>query len=151
MISSNIFNNYFVNITKSLNIPAWNPENSWNNTDLDKILETFESHPSFRDIKDVTSDTKFRYHGKRAKLLWNLIKNKATSGNILTKTLKTIARYICVALTDCINLAILNGVSPDELKLAGVATLYKKSDPEDKLPTDKRLIITIESLWKNII
>ena len=30
---ANIFNNYFVNITKSLNIPAWNPENSQNNTD----------------------------------------------------------------------------------------------------------------------
>ena len=37
---ANIFNNYFVNITKSLNIPARNPENSRNNTDLEKILET---------------------------------------------------------------------------------------------------------------
>ena len=47
---ANIFNNYFVNITKSLNIPAWNPENSRNDTDLEKILETFESHPSIRHI-----------------------------------------------------------------------------------------------------
>ena len=48
---ANIFNNYFVNITKSLNIPAWNPENSRNNTDLEKILETFESHPSVKVYK----------------------------------------------------------------------------------------------------
>ena len=38
---ANNFNNYLVNITKSLNIPAWNPENSRSNTDLEKILETF--------------------------------------------------------------------------------------------------------------
>ena len=43
---ANIFNSFLVNIVKSLNIPAWNPENSRNNTDLKKILETFESHPS---------------------------------------------------------------------------------------------------------
>ena len=39
---------------------------------------------------------------------------------------------ICVLLTDCINSAILNVVFPDELKLADVTPLYKKSDPEDK-------------------
>ena len=39
---------------------------------------------------------------------------------------------ICVLLTDCINSAILNVVFPDELKLAYVTPLYKKSDPEDK-------------------
>ena len=38
---ANNFNNHLVNITKSLNIPAWNPENSRSNTDLEKILETF--------------------------------------------------------------------------------------------------------------
>ena len=53
-----------------------------------------------------------------------LNKNKATSGNIPTKTLKTIAQDICVPLTDCINSAILNGVLPDELKLADGTPLY---------------------------
>ena len=55
---ANVFNNYFVNITKSLNIPAWNPENSRNNTDLEKTLEKFKSHPNVRHIKEVTPDTK---------------------------------------------------------------------------------------------
>ena len=59
-----------------------------------------------------------------------LNKNKATSGNIPTKTLKTIARDICVSLTPCINSAIFNGVFSDELKLAELAPLYKKGDPE---------------------
>ena len=57
----NIFNNYFLNIAKSLNAPAQNPENSRNNTDLEKILEAFESHPSVRHIKGVTFDTKFSF------------------------------------------------------------------------------------------
>ena len=42
-----------------------------------------------------------------------LNKNKATSRNIPTKILKTIARDICVPLTDCINSVILNGVFPN--------------------------------------
>ena len=41
-----------------------------------------------------------------------LNKNKANSGNIPTKTLKTIARDICIPVTTCINSAILNGVFP---------------------------------------
>ena len=61
-----------------------------------------------------------------------LNKSKATSGNIPTKTLKTITRDICVPLTDCINSVILHGVFCDELKLADVTPLYKKSDSEDK-------------------
>ena len=99
---------YFISITKSLNISAWNPENSWDNTDLEKFLETFESHPSVRHIKEVTSDLwpltsdlNMYYHGKHTKLN----KNKATSGNIPTKTLKTIAQDIYIPLTDVYKLS----------------------------------------------
>ena len=147
-IIANFFNTYFVNITKSLNILAWNPENSRNNTDLEKISETFESYASVRHIKEVTSDTKFSFQyvlpWETHQTIMELLKNKATSGNILTKTLKAIARDICVPLTDCINSAILNGVFPDELKLADVTHLYKKSDPEDK--TNYRPISVLPSL-----
>ena len=105
---ANIFNNYFLNSTKSLNIPAWNPENSRNNADLEKTLETFESHPNDRYIKEVTSDTKLSFQHvlpwETYQTIMELNKNKATSGNIPTKTLKTIARDICVPLTDCITL-----------------------------------------------
>ena len=36
---ANIFNNYFANITESLDIPAWNPDNSRNNTALERERE----------------------------------------------------------------------------------------------------------------
>ena len=91
-IIANIFNDYFVNITKSLNIPAWNSENSRNNTDLEKILETFESHLSVRHIKEVTSDTKFSFQDvfswETYQTIMELNKNKAISGNIPTKSSK---------------------------------------------------------------
>ena len=48
---ANIFFNHFVNITKSLDFPAWNPENYQYNTVLEKILETFKSHLSIRHIR----------------------------------------------------------------------------------------------------
>ena len=90
-------------------------------------METFESHPSVRHIKEVTFDTKFSFQHllpwEAYQTITELNKNKAASGNILAKTLKTIARDICVPLTDYINPAILNGVFPDELKLADVTPL----------------------------
>ena len=67
-----------------------------------------------------------------------LNKNKATSGNIPTKSLKKIVRDTCVPLTDCMNSAILNGVFPYELKEEGDATpLYKNSNLVIKYITDQ--------------
>ena len=60
-----------------------------------------------------------------------LNKNKLTSGNIPTKTLKTSERDICIPLTDCINSFILNGVFPNKSKLAEVIALHKKSNPNE--------------------
>ena len=113
-------------------------------------METFESHPSVRHIKERTSDTKFSFQHvlpwETYQTIIELNKNKATSGNIPIKALKTITRDICVPLADCINLAILNGVFPDELKLADATPLYKKSDPEDK--TNYRPISVLPSQSK---
>ena len=91
-------------------------------------METFESHPSVRHIRqEATSDTKFSFRHvlpwETYQTIMELNKNKAASGNIPVKTLKMIARDICVPLTDCINSAILNGVFPDELKLADATPL----------------------------
>ena len=92
----------------------------------------FESHSSARHIKEVTSDSKFSFQHILAwetyQTIMGINKNKGTSGNIPTKTSKTIARDICVPLTDFINSAILNGVFSVELKLADATPLYKKSN-----------------------
>ena len=99
-------------------------------------METVEIHPSVRRIKKVTSDTKFSFQDvlplETYQTIMELNRRKVTRGNIPTKTLKTNVWDICVPLTDRINSAILNGVFPDELKLADVTPLYKKRYPEDK-------------------
>ena len=95
-------------------------------------METFESHPSVRHIKEVTYDTNVSFQHilpwETYQTIVELNKSKATRGNIPTKALETIARDICIARTDYINSAILNGVFPNKLKLA---LLYKKSNTED--------------------
>ena len=78
--------------------------------------------------------------------IMELNNNKATSGNISTKTLKTIVRDTCVPLTDCINFQILNSVFPNKLKLADVTPLHKKSDLNDKTNCRPISVITIQSL-----
>ena len=125
---ANIFNNYFVDITNSLNISAWNSGNSPNDTNSEKILETLESHRRVRHTIEVTSNTKFSFQHvlpwETYQTIMELNKNKATSGNIPTKTLKTIARDISVSLIDGINSAILNDVFPDEIHLCRFHSRY---------------------------
>ena len=43
---ANTFNEYFVNITKTLNIPEWKPQKGLAFQNLDIILDTFSRHPS---------------------------------------------------------------------------------------------------------
>ena len=99
-IIPNNFNTYFVNIAKLLNIPVSNAEKSRNNTDLKKLLETFESHSSFRYMERVTFDTKFSFQhplpSETFQTIMELNKNNETSGNIPVKTLKTTAQYIYI-------------------------------------------------------
>ena len=91
-------NNYFVDITNSLNISAWNSENSPNDTNSEKILKTLKSHRRVRHTIEVTSDTNFSFQHvlpwETYQTIMELNKNKARSGNIPTKTLKTIPRDI---------------------------------------------------------
>ena len=79
----------------------------------------------------MTSDTKFSFQHvlpwEMYQTIMELNKNKATSENIPTKALTTIARVICVLLTDCINSATLNGIFSDDLKLADVSTRKSKT------------------------
>ena len=147
---ANIFNDYFTNITKCLKIPEWKPDEQIIRTNSMNSLEFYETHQSVRDIKSFTSNAKFSF---RHVLPWEIYQTilelddkKSTSGNIPTKALKVIAREICVPLTDCINSGILNGIFPDELKLADVTPIYKKSDPDDKV--NYRPISILPSLSK---
>ena len=130
---ANIFNKYFVNIIKTLNIPEWKPQKGLTFQNLDIILHTFSSHPNVIQIKEKTNKYVF---SSRHVLPWetyrailSVSQNKSTSGTIPTKVLRSLAKEICIPLTDCINSAILNGKFHSELKMADVIPIFRKDDP----------------------
>ena len=60
--------------------------------------------------------------------------------------MRSLAKEICIPLTDCINSPILNGKFPSELKMAGVIPIFKKDDPFEK--ANYRPISLLPSLSK---
>ena len=85
---ANISNKYFVNITKTLNIPEWKPQKGITFQNLDIILDTFSRHPRAIQIKEKTSKDAFSF---RHVLPWKIYRailsvnhNKSTSGTITT-------------------------------------------------------------------
>ena len=108
---ANIFNKYFVIITKTLNIPEWKPQKGLTFQNL--FQNIFSSHPSFIQIKVKTNKNVFSYRHvlpwQTCRAILSVNQNKSTSGTIPTKVLRSLAEEICIPLTDTINSAILNG------------------------------------------
>ena len=137
----NCFNDYFVNITEELPIVSWKPlssdTDSTNLDSIDKILKKFKDHPSVIRIcaKNIHSD-KFSFSHINPldtfQVIMSLNQKKSTSGPLSTKILKIAAKVVCTPLTDCFNVALLDGVFPDELKLASVVPVFKKGDSLNK-------------------
>ena len=48
------------------------------------------------------------------------------------QVLHSLAKELCIPLTDCINNATLNGKFPSELKMADIITIFKNDDPFKK-------------------
>ena len=65
-------------------------------------------------------------HWETSRAILNVNQNKLTSGTILTKVLRSVAKEICIPLIDYINSAILNGKFPSELKMANILNQFSK-------------------------
>ena len=135
---ANTFNSYFVNITKSLPIIQWKPQTCsvvepLPQDHIDAIICKFKNHPSVLQIcREKTHTNPFTFSHicplETFQVIMSLNQRKSTSGPIPTKVLKMSAKVVCVPLTDCFNAAILDGVFPNELKLANVVPVFKKGD-----------------------
>ena len=153
---ANLFNKYFVNITKGLQITPWCSQrfsaiNTCPPKTVEQIVDKFYDHPSVVRIKAmVKSAKKFSFSHitpvETYKALTDLNSRKSTSGPIPSMILKKAAKVICSPLTDCFNSAILDGVFPSELKLARVIPVFKDGDEFDK--TNYRPISILPSLSK---
>ena len=143
-----IFNEYFVNITKSLPIVQWKPD--YVCSDVHDLLDKFSDHPSIIKIKGFCYSDSFCfshiYPWETYKVLMGLNTAKSSSGVVPAKILRSVAKSISVPLTDCFNNCISDGIFPSELKLASVIPVFKSGDTSCK--EDYRPISILPSLSK---
>ena len=143
---SECFNEYFSNITESLDIaPSFKEahENMTVELTVDQMVENavekYKNHPSIRRIKDNChmANSKFEF----THVLPNEVRTqinalnckKANSGKIPTDKLKITKDLVCPYLTDCINSAIYESEFPKELRKAEVAPVFKRGETTVKV------------------
>ena len=130
---ANIFNEYFTNITKTLDIPSWNHPNIYEQDPITCAVLKYRSHPSIIAIKQSYSSAIFNFENVSPEIVHKHITNlKKGSIDMPLKVLKSTADIITPFLTKCINSSINNNVFPSELKLADIIPVYKKGDTGDK-------------------
>ena len=126
-----IMNNFFINITKDLELKKYS-KGKLNN--LEDILKAFESHPSIEKFKKaIKTNEKLSFRNVKddevRKFIMNLDGSKATSP---TDMLKQTIDVDLPIITQIISMFIDNNCYPDDLKLAEVTPVFKKKDDLDK-------------------
>ena len=146
-----IFNQFFGNVVKNLNLYQWNRNAHY--TDVSNIIHQYKSHPSIIKIKSSPSAcyNSFSFEPVSVEIVSNIIKNlpsnKSSGGEIPLHILKRCS-FTFNNLTNCIN-DILTGISfPTSLKSAVITPIYKKGDLTDK--TNYRPISILPLLSKII-
>ena len=127
-------NNYFINITKHLNLK---PHTASNTRDIEQITSAFNNHVSIKKIRKVFPEinsnnfefTKVTEQSVKNEVLKLNTKKSSTSGSIPATILKQPVETYLPFLTKAINLAITECEFPDKLKKSEVIPLYKKQDP----------------------
>ena len=130
-------NNYFINITKHLNLK---PHTASNTRDIEQITSAFNNHVSIKKIRKVFPEinsnnfefTKVTEQSVKNEVLKLNTKKSSTSGSIPATILKQPVETYLPFLTKAINLAITECEFPDKLKKSEVIPLYKKQDPLKK-------------------
>ena len=151
---TNLFNNYFINITNTLKLKK-SPSKFQS---LSKLLTHYKDHLSIQKIKETFKiKEKFEFNEVSSeevkKVIKSLNKKKAAISTWIPVKIiiDSIDTYLPV-LTGIINNSIRNGTFPDELKLAEVIPIFKKVDPFDI--TDCRpvsLLSHVSKVYERII
>ena len=130
---SDIFNNYFVNITDKLGIYKWGniPQNCLDSTEK---IKYFNNHPSIKTVKNKFRNTfSFKFEFASTDIVLRCINEidikKSSSGEISPAIIKLAKKEILIPITNCINKCISIKPFPDEL--ADVIPVFKKEDPNN--------------------
>ena len=138
--NAEIMNEYFVNITKKLDIPKIKTEPPTPEcTDLiDRIIHSYSKHPSINKINemvDIPENFKFREVDQiQMKQEILKLKGKSSAGPdaIPPKIIKDSISVVTPYLTKLFNKSILDGVFPYNLKLGNVTPIFKKDHSTKK-------------------
>ena len=134
---ANTMINYFINITKHLNLK---PHTASNKMDIEQLTSAFNNHVSIKKIREVSPEinsnnfefTKVTEQSVKNEVLKLNTKKSSTSGSIPATISKQPVETYLPFLTKAINLSITECEFPDKLKKPAVIPLYKKQDPLKK-------------------
>jgi hypothetical protein len=133
---SQIFNSFFVNITKNLNIVPWencqSEEGQVSNTDIKSILRKYQNHPSILSIAQSNTADSFSFSivmsEQILRIILKLDPKKSVSGPFPSKIVQMVADVISLPIARCINMALETSNFPNSLKLAEISPIFKKGD-----------------------
>ena len=132
-----IMNDYFINITKNLDLKS---SKKCTAKDLNSIVSEFDDHISIKKIKEFfpginVNDFEFEtvtMEDVKKEILNLNTKKSSTSGSIPATILKQSLDIYLPYLTKSVNYAINESEFPAELKHSEVIPLFKKEDPLKK-------------------
>ena len=138
--NASTINDYFVDITKNLDIPDIEIEQlPWNTDDvcidpIDTILYRYKNHPSILEIRqNVTYTETFTFiqiNESQIKKEILELNPKRTAGfdSIPPNIIKDSIAVLTSPLTNLFNTAVIECLFPSDLKYANVTPLHKKDD-----------------------
>ena len=138
---SEVFNEYFTNITDSLNIKQW-PESievSQIDDQVQRAILKYDNHPSIEKIKShfpYDHHSTFEFTPISPDIVKDQIKkldsSKSSSGPIPIDIIKENSETIELFLTDCVNTSMYDCLFPNSLKFADVVPAFKSKDRTSK-------------------
>jgi hypothetical protein len=133
----NIFNEYFTQIAKTIGFRETLPNTVIDSSYIYAIINKYNNHPSIIEIRKqhIVSNFNFSYttDDEIEKIISKLDLKKSMGFDYVSpKILKMSSPFITPIITKLINYCIEQCIFPSDLKLAEVASVYKKSDRLDK-------------------
>ena len=137
-----IFNDFFGNTVKNLNIKPYtqsHPSSRISNDPIMCILEKYDRHPSVLKIREVCHDNNNSFSFKPTNLkivteeIYNLDDSKASPiDSIPSKILKENSNIFVPKIVIDFNSSIRTGIFPQNQKLADVTPIFKQLDKHSK-------------------
>ena len=142
-----IFNNFFSNAVKNLNIDYYEHfsfdryflcKDIENNDPILKAIEKYENHPSIQKINEINNKKEcfsFKYTNLKSVIteIHNLNESKSCPNESLpAKVSKDITDTIAPKIVIDFNLSITSGLFPQDQKLADVTPIFKNDDKQFK-------------------